>query len=105
MATREVGEQDGGSLLPATVDPEVVTAIAAVSLTLTNAGSPAGHPLPPFAFSCLRGFLEPKVLILPVTGYKFQKNWEQPSTSESWRETGCSPLAPTSQGNSVPWST
>ena len=100
MATREVGEQDGGSLLPATVDPEAVTAIAAVSLTLTNAGSPAGHPLPPFAFSCLRGFLEPKVLILPVTGCKFQKNWEQPSTNGG--KQGALPWHPRPRGIQFP---
>lgn len=58
MATREVGEEDGGSLLPTTVDAEAVIAVAAVPLTLDQCREPCRPSSATFALSCLRGFLE-----------------------------------------------
>lgn len=105
MATKEVGEQDGGSLLLATADSEAVIAIAAVPPTLDQCREPCRPSTATFAFSCLRGFLEPKVLILPMTGYEFQKTGSSPQPMNDGGKWGCSSLAPTSQGDSAPRST
>lgn len=74
-------------------------------LTLDQCREPCRPSTATFAFSCLRGFLEPKVLILSMTGYEFQKTGSSPQPMNDRGKWRCSSLAPTSQGDSAPRST
>lgn len=52
--------------------------------------------------SCLRGFLDPMVLILPMIGYEFQKTGSSPQPMNRRRKWGCSSWHPHPKEDSAP---